>query len=544
MPKVKAPPVVSIRVPLLFCKCRIVPGKWSEWCQECQQYTQATGTNREVLAPKWTSHKGCREFATLFKMEPRPLKMHRDLAALGWPACKMHKRALCRACSCRLCGEVGPCSHSTRRAGPYSSGPRLIKFLAPSGPNRRVSVEIETEWESTVHRSNALRCYPHGYNDGSLQDPCAEFKIVRRIGELHKLAEIVGYIPTKGCKVTGRCGFHVHVDRTQSPDLDGPRLRWLSVQDALFTQVFPKRDGNSFCARLQNPEWGDIEGRLNWPNGNDHYTVLSATAKNTWEFRIHPGTVSPFIVACWTDWVTGLVEDRPSPLGEHYLAARIHTSGLAPRKWREAVEAWHAGHGEDYKRTLAEIASGRFQEHECNPDRVPKWNMNWPLPRKPVYVDFQGQRIHVENTLSYSGSHRDLIREVYGIEHVPPPLVITDWSDDSVTFSQRVLDHFSWAPETLLIQPYLPEQAERLVIREIYGIEHVPPRLECEIASTEEQYQAGFAECGPCVCLPQTSYNYLRPAQRMLRTRLPLNMTQAIIREVYGIEHQDQREEE
>ncbi len=227
--------------------------------------------------------------------------------------CATHHHIHCPVCHCPVCGAPGGCNCQGRRVRRYSEGPPVI---AARRDARRVGVELEVETSSIEALQTLLAEYPYCHSDSTLTEYGAEVKIIGYSDRLHTLGRLVTRIfRSKDIHTKPNCGFHVHVERRTFDSLNDIHARWLAIEPEVFN-LFPSRARNEFCKSLRI---SDI---------SDHHSVLSMSRHGTWEFRVHPGTVSWVVAACWADWCVGFIEGRKADLGAAYWDARKATRAL------------------------------------------------------------------------------------------------------------------------------------------------------------------------------------------------------------------------
>lgn len=227
--------------------------------------------------------------------------------------CATHHHIHCEVCRCPVCGAPGGCNCQGRRVRRYSEGPPVI---AARRDARRVGVELEVETSSIEALQTLLAEYPYCHSDSTLTEYGAEVKIIGYSDRLHTLGRLVTRIfRSKEIQTKPNCGFHVHVERRPFDSMNDIHARWLAIEPEVF-DLFPSRARNEFCKSLRI---SDIA---------DHHSVLSMSRHGTWEFRVHPGTVSWVVAACWADWCVGFVEGRKADLGAAYWDARKATRAL------------------------------------------------------------------------------------------------------------------------------------------------------------------------------------------------------------------------
>lgn len=279
-------------------------------------------------------------------------------------ACKTHELLHCQICACPSCGAPGGCNCKSRDLKDAHSNPRLLQHRDGA---RRVGLELEVKLRDHDHLQSLFEAWPYCSDDGSLYGTAAEMKFISYSDRIVVLAgDLRRVLTTGGIHADEECGFHVHVERSPEAEshYDMTAEAWKAMEKGLIDRyiaiqpelrsLFPSRMSATYCRTINPQELVDRYSR--WDNAQrrdggyacvvDHYAALSYSQHHkTWEFRLHPGTSSWLLAACWTDWCSAFVDNRPAEFGSHYMAARraakLATNGKTcyPWAWRRMLES-------------------------------------------------------------------------------------------------------------------------------------------------------------------------------------------------------------
>ncbi len=156
-------------------------------------------------------------------------------------------------------------------------------------PHIGVEVEVEYNTQDAFARGIAL---DNAHRDGSLGTYGAEYKLLAKATEIADIAaELVHEVWKRGARAGRKCGLHVHLDVRQLPPgrVDEMRHWFYRTQETWFSIMPPSRRANRYVQRMEPAGAG----------GDYHYTWAHKSDYDTFEVRIHGGTLNPFKMRGW-----------------------------------------------------------------------------------------------------------------------------------------------------------------------------------------------------------------------------------------------------
>lgn len=209
----------------------------------------------------------------------------------------------CDECGCDYCEDCYNDEHNNCSTGNWSGGERGFlpsKTFLVNTSKRKIGFEIEF-FISDGESGNADLVRQYGYikSDSSLRDGdgvAREFASRPMQGDTALIAieDVCKEISSAGGNVNRSCGLHVHLDVSNETDAEKQNIynAWSALEQIFYGIVSDSRQDNTYCQKIAGLD-------MQAARGTRYRSLNTETGKNTFEVRLHQGTISARKLRAW-----------------------------------------------------------------------------------------------------------------------------------------------------------------------------------------------------------------------------------------------------